>query len=401
MPHTLNDADHQNWLRKEARAQFAFFANSCHPQGGFHVLGMTGAPLSDSIQALHTTTRLVHSYTLGKHAGVDGADRIIDQGVQYLLAGHRDADNGGYAWAVGPDGFVDGRKLAYGHVFVLLAASAATHAGHPDAKTLFDDIDQILDQYFWDDEAGRFVDEYSQDWSELKSYRGMNANMHGVEALLAAFEVTGAEKYLTRAGRILTFFFDQMAPNYGWRLPEHYDAQWAVDKSFAGNPMFQPAGTTPGHSFELGRLLIQYWDLAGRVDETALGKARQVIYRALEDAWDKEKGGFAYTLTFDGTVYVPNRYWWPVTEAIGALTALSKVDPKPEDGEWYRRCWQFAEAHFMDETGGWIPEIDSDGKPDATQFDGKPDIYHAIQATLLPLVPGVSRLYDEVKTISL
>ena len=160
--------------------------------------------------------------------------------------------------------------------------------------------------------------------------------------------------------------------------------------------MFQPAGTTPGHSFELGRLLVQFWDLSGRNDPSDLTKARRVIYQALEDAWDKERGGFVYTLNFDGTQRVKNRYWWPVTEAIGALATLIKVDAQPEDHEWYQRCWSFAQTYFIDETGGWIPEIDADGKPDATQFAGKPDIYHAIQATLLPLVPGVSRLYEEL-----
>ncbi|GGE54775.1 AGE family epimerase/isomerase [Actibacterium pelagium] len=397
MPEFIHDQTHQDWLRSQARAQFEFFAASINPDGGFYVLDAKGAPLAFTTQELHTTTRLVHSYSLGKQAGFAGSDAIIDQGVRYLWDGHRDADHGGYAWGVGPDGIQDGRKLAYGHVFVLLAAAAATHVGHPDAAKLLDDIDGILDQHFWDEDAELFVDEYSQDWSQLLPYRGMNANMHGVEALLTAYEVTGNDKYLTRAGRILAFFFDHMAPTYGWRLPEHYSANWTVDVEYAGDPMFKPAGTTPGHSFELGRLLLQYWDLSGRTDATAIRKARCVIYRALEDAWNKTDGGFAYTLRFDGTVDVSNRYWWPLTEAIGALAALMKVDPQPVDQKWYNDCWTFAQKHFIDETGGWIPEIDADGKPDATQFAGKPDIYHAIQGTLLPLVPGVSRLYEEVE----
>ena len=34
------------------------------------------------------------------------------------------------------------------------------------------------------------------------------------------------------------------------------------------------------------------------------------------------------------------------------------------------------------------------------QFAGKPDIYHALQATLLPLVPGLSRLPDELEALA-
>ena len=393
----LTDPTHQSWLKDEARQQFAFFQNSLHPTAGFHVLDQQGNPLADTLQELHTTTRLVHSYVLAKEAGVEGADELIDQGVRYLLEVHRDEQHGGYAWGVGPEGITDGRKMAYGHVFVLLAASAAIHVDHPDAKRLLADIDAVLDRYFWDDDAERFVDEYSQDWKTCAPYRGMNANMHGTEALMAAYEVTGNEKYLDRAGRILTFFFDQIAPEFGWHMAEHYTSDWQADRNYAGNPMFQPAGTTPGHSFELGRLYLQYWDLSGRKDANIPAKARRVIYQALNDGWDKERGGVVYTLKFDGTPDVRNRYWWPVTEAIGALSALIKVDPKPEDAEWYKKCWSFAQEYFIDGTGGWIPEIDAAGKPDATQFAGKPDIYHAVQATLMPLVPGVSRLYDEVK----
>ncbi len=35
------------------------------------------------------------------------------------------------------------------------------------------------------------------------TYRGLNANMHTVEAFLAASDVTGDEKYRVRAGRII------------------------------------------------------------------------------------------------------------------------------------------------------------------------------------------------------
>ena len=37
----------------------------------------------------------------------------------------------------------------------------------------------------------------------LDDYRGLNANMHTVEAFLAASDVTGDEKYRVRAGRII------------------------------------------------------------------------------------------------------------------------------------------------------------------------------------------------------
>lgn len=391
----LDDPAHRAWLAMDSRRQFSFFRQSLSATGGFHVLGYDGTPLPTDVQELHTTTRLVHSFALGAVAGVPDCEAVIDQGMAYLWSHHRDADHGGYLWALEGEQVHDQRKLAYGHVFVLLAGASARLAGHPDADRLINDVSDVLDQRFWEDGPGLFADEWNRDWTPFSTYRGMNANMHGIEALLAAFEATGREIYLSRAGRILDFFLRRIAPAHGWRLPEHYTDQWQVDRAYSGNPMFRPAGTTPGHSFELGRLMLQHWDLSGRPSGDAPAIARQVIETALADGWDSDRGGIVYTLNFDGKPAIRSRYWWPVTEAIGALASLMKVDRQPQDEVWYRRLWQFADQAFVDHgKGGWFPEIDETGTPSRTQFAGKPDIYHSVQATLYPLTPGISRAMD-------
>lgn len=389
----LDDPAHRAFLARDALRQFAFFRASPRRGGGFHVLDHDGSPLPGGVEELHIATRLVHSCALGTLAGVPGAEEIVDHGMACLWRRHRDDVYGGYVWAVDEGGVCDGRKLAYGHVFVLLAGTSAKLAGHPDADRLIADARAILDAHFWEEGPGLFADEWARDWTPFSTYRGMNANMHGVEALLAAHEATGEARDLDRAGRILDFFLVRTAPAEGWRVPEHYTADWRIDRSYAGDPMFRPAGTTPGHSFELARLLLQYWDLRGRPATDAPATARRLVERALSDGWDGERGGIVYTLGYDGRPAERARYWWPVTEAIGALAALIKLERRPEDEAWYRRLWHFAEAHFIDpERGGWFPEIDEGGHPASGQFRGKPDIYHALQADLFPLAPGLSRL---------
>ncbi|MFN4059573.1 MAG: AGE family epimerase/isomerase [Paracoccus hibiscisoli] len=386
----LDDADHRALLIRDAHHALDFFDASIRAAGGFHVLNLDGTHLPGAVQELHTTTRLVHSYALAQMAGRPDRAGIVDQGMDWLWRAHRDPDHGGYLWALNGTTPVEGPKLAYGHVFVLLAASSAKMAGHPDADRLLTDITQVLDRHYWDDDAGLFRDEFTRDWRVFSTYRGMNANMHGVEALLAQHEATGDDRPLDRAGRILEFFIAGQAARHGWRIPEHYDDRWQPDHAYAGNPMFRPAGTTPGHSFEMARLLLQWWDLAGRPGADAPAQASALVETALADAW-LPGGGLAYTLR-EGRVDNAARYWWPVTEAIGALAALIKLDPQPQDALWYRRLWDFAQSALIDHRhGGWFPELAPDGTPDARQFVGKPDIYHAIQADLLPLVPGLSR----------
>lgn len=395
-------AENKSFAVDDARRQLGVFRQSLRPEGGFVTLALDGRALDSTVQELHTTTRLVHSFAIAKLAGAADCDAIIDQGMAYLWNGHRDTVNGGYHWA--KDGSVvhDQRKLAYGHVFVLLAGSSALAVGHDDAQRLIDDVTSVLDTRYWEEAHGLFCDEYNADWTPFSTYRGMNANMHGVEALLAAYEATGRENYLHKAGRILDFFMRKMAPEYGWRLPEHYNQSWQVDPDYSENPMFRPAGTTPGHSFELARLMIQHWDLSGRPADDTVEIARNVVYAALDGAWDGDRGGLFYTLGFDGSPMIRDRYWWPVTEAIGVLGSLLKLNTATQqDRDWYARLWAFADATFMDANGGWMPEINDANEPVQNQFIGKPDIYHALQADLLPLTSGVSGYYKTLHQIGL
>lgn len=394
----FTDPKHQDWLRQQASDQFNFFRASLNPTGGFFVLDYDGAPLSGDLQELHTTTRLVHSYALGQQVGAEGAADIVDHGMDYLWTRHRDTQHGGYLWGLTPDGIGDDRKLAYGHAFVLLAASSAKIAGHPDADRLLQDVWDVLETRYWEDPHGLFSDEHNRDWTPFSTYRGMNANMHSVEALLTAFEATEDNVFLERAGRILEFFVGRIAPDHGWRLPEHYTGDWKVDPEYAGNPMFRPAGTTPGHSFELSRLMLQYWDLLRRPEGNHVTRARRLLDQALADAWHEDLGGFVYTLKFDGSWDNPARYWWPVSEAIGTLAAFQKLAPTESDDAWYRRLWAFAQTHLIDpENGGWFPELDANNRRSSKQFVGKPDIYHSIQAALFPRCEALSGIAARLK----
>ena len=389
---------HRRFLLTDAARQFEFFGRSLDPSGGFHAQDYAGRPIPDAPRELHATTRMVHSFALGHLMGVKGADDMVDHGMKAIWNLHRDPDHGGYLWSFAPGGGVaDGTKLAYGHAFVLLAAASAKQAGHPDADRLLADIREVIEARFWDHARGRMSEEYARDWQQISTYRGMNANMHMSEALLAAYEATGEDVFLHRALGIFDFFIGQVGAAHGWRLPEHYTEDWQIDAGYEGNPMFRPKGTTPGHSFELARLLLQAWDLGGRLDTKLPEWAGQLYGRALADGWDKARGGIIYTVDLAGQPLRTNRYWWPVTEAIGAGAALLKAGGNAAREQEYRRFWQDGSRLFIDHVkGGWFPEIDDQNRPDALQFAGKPDIYHAIQADLLPLLPGLSHAAREM-----
>jgi mannose/cellobiose epimerase-like protein (N-acyl-D-glucosamine 2-epimerase family) len=385
---------HRDWLMGQATGLFSFFQRAAlNPAGGFFALNAAGQPLppgaNGTVRGLHETTRMVHCFAMAHLLGLPGADRMIDHGLAFLASHHRDRANGGWFWTVNDAGPVNATKQAYGHAFVLLAASSAKVVGHPGAEALLAEVTEVLRTRFWDDAAGATTEEYAADWAALGSYRGQNSNMHLTEALMAAFEATGDALYLTMAERIASLIIDRHARAEGWRVAEHFTADWSVDRGYEGDPMFRPAGTTPGHALEWSRLLNQLWELGGRRNSWMIEAARALFLHTCEIGWDRARGGFYYTLGWDDRPTRSDRYWWPCAEGIGAAAVLRQTGGDARFEGWYRCIWDFTAQHLIDHTAGsWFPELDDTLRPVSRVFTGKPDLYHAVQACLIPLMPA-------------
>ena len=286
-------------------------------------------------------------------------------------------------------------KQAYGHAFVLLAASAAKRASHPDADRLLADITDVIKTKFWEPAVGATTEDYSPDWRALDAYRGQNSNMHLTEALMAAFQATGTTMYLEMAESIAQLIVHKHAQAADWRVPEHFDGQWQVDLNYGGNPMFRPAGTTPGHALEWSRLLVELYILGQRRHGWMVPAAEALFVKACNLGWNETHGGFYYTLDWNNRPLQTACLWWPCAEAIAAAHVLQSVSDNPTFEIWYRRVWKFVITHLIDKSqGGWFPEVDAAHQPVDNIFVGKPDIYHAIQACLIPLKRELTgRLY--------
>ena len=100
-----------------------------------------------------------------------------------------------------------------------------------------------------------------------------------------------------------------------------------------------------------------------------------------------------HTTDFDGQPVVTDRLHWVLTEAIGAAAALLAVTGDQLCDDWYRRFWDHADTAFRDhEHDSWRHELDERLQPSARTWAGKPDLYHAVQATLVPRLPVTASL---------
>ncbi|MFV0411600.1 MAG: AGE family epimerase/isomerase [Paracoccus sp. (in: a-proteobacteria)] len=379
-----------DWCRAEALRLLDFHAASVNPAGGFYKLASDGSPLPDgprgqgNTRELHETTRMIHAYARGARLNHPQARAMLDHGMDFLFRGHLDPQYGGFWWSVDDGGPLDPRKQAYGHAFVLLAAASAAKLGHPDAARLRETVMNVIRTRFWENHPGAVSDTFDADWTNPPAYRGGNANMHLTEALIAAYEAWGDPVDQAMARSIACFMIDRHARAEGWVVPEHFTPDWQLDRDFEGDPMFRPSGTTPGHAIEWARLIVELRAAGGNdpQDEWILEAAAELYSRAMAEAWLPE-GGLAYTMGWDGQIDQRRRLWWPVAEAVATGHALHAATG---DARWLAdldRLWVHLDAHHIDHrNGSWYAEIDEAGRPVETLFPGKPDIYHALTASL-------------------
>lgn len=380
----LDNCSHLRWLEGQTDALLNFYKASVDQGGGYYWLGLNGDPRPELGKQLWLNPRFVYAFTLGHLLGDPGYARLVRDGIRYLESGPlRDEEYGGWFWAIEMNGERMVSKKAYGHAFVLLAAATAVFAGF-EAHALLESALDVLLTKFWDEEHGMFVDSWDREFKHLDTFRGQNVNMHLVEALMAAAEVTGDKSLLGKAIRIAERLIRDTASTNEWRVPEAFDENWRVDRSRpVGNADWRGWGSVPGHGLEWSRLLLQLKQATGNALPWAEDAARQLFDRAILDGWDNEIGGFRTLVDLDGLPANEDRPHWPIAEGIGAAVALHRVDGDKKYARWYQTFWEFAGEHLIEPaTGSWRHQLNPKNSPSSTTWDGKPDVYHAVHATL-------------------
>jgi sulfoquinovose isomerase len=389
----LSTPAHHRWLEAEGDRLLEFGRAARHPDGGFAWLDEHGQPDLDRPVELWVSCRMTHVYALGHLLGRPGSASLVDHGVAALRTRLRDQQHGGWYAQVGPDGPVSTDKTAYEHAFVVLAGASATAAGRPGGRELLDDALQVLLEHFWDDEAGMVVEQWDESFTTLDGYRGVNANMHTVEALLSAADVLDDGSLRDRALRIVTRVVHDLAAGNSWRIPEHFDDRWTpvldynVDEP--AHP-FRPYGATIGHWLEWARLALHLRaGLGDAAPSWLLDDARSLFAAAVAEGWAVDgQDGFVYTVDWEGVPVVRERMHWVVAEGTATAAALHAVTGEDSYAGWYETWWEHIATRFRDEQGGsWWHELSPENRPSRKTWEGKPDTYHAFQATLLPRLP--------------
>jgi mannose/cellobiose epimerase-like protein (N-acyl-D-glucosamine 2-epimerase family) len=366
-----------------------FAARSRLDGGGFGYLDSDGRVLADRPVETLVVARMTHVFGLAKLLGRPGADELVRSGVAALTDGPLRDDREG--WWSSTD---DDTKAAYVHAFVMLAGSTAAAAGVEHGRELLDDALGVWQSRFWDDDAGLAVDEWDGGWTRRADYRGANANMHGVEATLAAADAlaasdaAAADRLRHQALRSTERLVHGFARDRTWRLPEHFTADWTPLPDYNRDQpadQFKPYGVTIGHQFEWARLTLHVRAVTTGPPSWLLDDALGLFDAAVSRGWAADgHPGFPYTLDWDDRPVVGARMHWVLCEAIAAATVFEEVTGDPGYRELRNRWRDHGEAVFADPgTGNWHHELTPTGEVGTGTWAGQPDAYHLAQMLVL------------------
>lgn len=381
----LPDFQSVDFLDLHIQSTMNFYHPHCiDKRGGFFQFFKDNGDIYDTeTRHLVSSTRFVFNYAKAyQRQGKEEYLTAMRHGLQYLRERHK-RENGGYVWLLNKDTNLDETNHCYGLAFVLLAYASAYQAGAKEAKPWIAETFNLMETHFWDAKYQLYKDEISEDWQTISPYRGQNANMHTCEALLAAFDATGEERYLDRAYLLADNICHRQAKLAGGQIWEHYTQDWQVDWEYNKDDpkhMFRPWGFQPGHQTEWAKLLLLIHERDAH--DWLIPKAAELFDKAWEQAWDETNHGLCYGYNPEGKVCDGDKYFWVQAESFAAAAMLALTTGENKYWQRYHALWQYAWQHMIDHKyGAWYRILQQDNRAydDCKSPAGKTD-YHTMGA---------------------
>lgn len=261
---------------------------------------------------LRVAARQTYVFSMAAQYGVPRAKEAVVLGLDFLQGPARLPD-GGFAWRFDLDNRpIDPTRDLYDHAFVLLAFAAA--AAVVDADRVRADAVALVDYI-----AAQFAHPAGGYRESIPATgpRRQNPHMHLLEAMLAANDAFGGERFFKRARELAALFVDRFLQAKEGALPEHFDEALAPRRE-AGRFLVEP-----GHHYEWIWLLNWYERSVAAMGVPAgpdLTLAAGSLFEFAERYGVSAANGLvANGLWSDGTIADGGFRLWPQTERLKAV----------------------------------------------------------------------------------
>ena len=151
-------------------------------------------------------------------------------------------------------------------------------------------------------------------------------------------------------------------------IVENVNLDGSLSDTFEGRLM------NPGHAIEAMWFIM---DLGKRMDDVALiEKAKDIMLKTIEHAWDKEFGGLLYFMDTDNKplqqLEWDQKLWWVHVEALVALAKGYALTKDPNCMKWFDTMHAYTWEKFRDpENGEWFGYLNRRGEVLSSAKGGK------------------------------
>lgn len=356
----------KNWLSRTALPLWTSVGYDAK-LGLFHErLTFTGEPMEALPRRLMVQCRQIYVVAQATLTGLmDGRALLDTTFTQVLRHFHKSETDLKWIFSIDPDGHVrDPRSDCYSLAFVLFAL-AWLYRVKADKfyLELADEIVAVLDRHMAA-ELGGVTDGVPRP----DGYLRQNPNMHLIEAYLALYEATGAQKYLTRARSMYALFCRHIFLHDHAAIPELHDSGWKVSD-------LNQAWYEPGHHFEWVWLSRR---LAKASGEDVTGQVQALLSRALDEGVDDASLSIERVSVL-GRERTVSRRSWGSCEFIKACAAEAEANPS-QSGIWADRAANSLKSlrkMFLSTSvnGLWVDRVDQHGAALSTDVPAS-SLYH-------------------------
>ena len=331
-------------------------------------------------QARHVWSNAIAS---GLYPGVAHYKKCAAQGFSFLKNKMWDKTNGGFYSLVDRKGNVKDStgKTAYGNAFGIYASAAWYRAsGDKNALQLAKDCFKWLEKNAHDPILKGYYQNLLPDGTPVKrtaadpststvGYKDQNSSIHLLEAFTELYSVWPDELVRRRLEEMLLLIRDVITTEKGsltlflqpdWTPVSFRDSSEAVILQHRNLDHI-----SFGHDVETAYLMLEASHVLGLKDDKAtMQVAKRMVDHALQNGWDKAKGGF-YDAGYyfknkkDITIIKGSKNWW--AQAEGLNTLLLMADHFPNDTmqyfEKFKMMWKYIQTYLIDhEWGDWYEE---------------------------------------------
>jgi len=290
----------------------------------------------------------------------------------YIMQHFQDKTNGGYFWAVHPDGQpVDTKKRVYGQAFTIYALieyamAAADDVALHEAEALY----HLIESRCRDQSHDGYMETYEHDWTlsddlrlsekDMNTPKSMNNHLHVLEAYTSLYRMWKDSRVAERLEKNIRIFLDHIIDSDSLRFKLFFNETWDC----------QSHEVSFGHDIEGSWLLVEAAEALGKndllkeVEDTAIQMADAVLNRGVD-----ADGGLFYEGNTSGDIIDPDKHWWPQAEAMVGFINAYQISGGDVFLKAARDSWDFIMEKIKDhEYGEWFWKVTRNGAPVNTEY---------------------------------